>query len=160
MKFVKKSDLRFEDGYVIDNNTEEIVALPEAVATCLNVLEMDIQRAKYNNAVATVSAKPDIKPFSFKSAFAADATIEEPETPALDARIAESLKLVEEIDATTDVMAYNTWIGKHQKLAEFISKDKFIPGNDVVRINAITIGNPLELTKEKLFALIKIMMEG
>lgn len=160
MKFVKKSDLRFEDGYAIDKDTEEIVALPETVVKELNTLEMDIQHAKYNNLVAAINAKPNIKPFSFKSAFAADATIKEPETPVMDAKIAESLKLIDEIDDTTDVMAYNKWIGNHPKLAEFISKEKFIPGGIVIRLDAITIGNPLELTKDKLFDLIKVLMEG
>lgn len=159
MKFVNKEDLKFDGGYVMDLSGE-IIGLPEKVWSDLRDLEMLIQKNQYVAKVSKIAAKPEIPEFKFKSAFEADAKMPLPETPITDARVAESLAFADEVDKTTDVLAYNNWIERHPELAEFVASDRFIPSAaSACRLDAVNVGNPLELTKEKLFDLIRLAME-
>lgn len=154
IKLVAKSDLKFENGYIFDkdNNIVSICNVPNLIAE-LNLIEevnQRIQWAKNNPGI-----KDEDNSFKFQSAFPKkNYHLNMPDTPLHDAKVEESLKFIEETDAINNVEEVNNWMDIHANLLNWIdAENTFIAPITVgipERFDLLTLGNPLELTVDKI----------
>lgn len=141
-KFYSKSDLTFKSGYVV-NADGDVVALPKGVARQLNEIEEMVQRAKW----AAEHEAPEAEPEEFvrKSAFK-PAPVITANTPLLDKKVEESMRLHEEIEGKLCADKLNEIIKGFKEAFAFCDEDDFVEGGEVVRLDLPTLGDPLKLT--------------
>lgn len=151
-KFYSKSDLTFKSGYVV-SATGDVVALPKGVANQLNSIEEMVQKAAWLEGLPEETEAPDLSKFVRKSAFESAPTITV-DTPTLDAKIEESMRLDADIKRQLCADKLNEIIGTYKEAFAFCSESDFVEGTDVVRLDLPTLGDPLELTAEDLAAAI------
>lgn len=148
MKIIEKSKLSFEEGYIVSKC--EVVGVPDYVVNDLNAIETAIQQAAFLKAQPEGVAAPSLKDFERKSAHTLP-TIERPETPLNDKKLADSLALIEELDAADSVEQVNAFITKHANLFEWVGNKKVIDYETTpVKFDLPTLGNPLKLTTKDL----------
>lgn len=145
-KFYSKSDLAFKSGYVV-NTDGDVVALPKGVARQLNEIEGMVQKAKW---VAEHEApEAEREEFVRKSAFKS-APVITVDTPLLDQKVEESMRLHEEIEHQLCADKMNEIIKGFKEAFAFCDEDDFIEGSEVVRLDLPTLGDPLKLTANEL----------
>ena len=145
-KFYSKSDLTFKSGYVV-NSDGDVVALPNGVARQLNEIEEMVQRAKWVNEHEATEAEPE--EFVRKSAFK-PAPIIKVDTPLLDQKVEEAVRLHEEIEGQLCADELNEIIKSFKEAFAFCDEDDFVEGDKVVRLDLPTLGDPLKLTANEL----------
>lgn len=155
-KFYSKSDLTFKSGYVV-SATGDVVALPKGVANQLNSIEEMVQKAAWLEAQPEETKAPDPSEFVRKSAFDSAPTITV-DTPTLDAKIEESMRLDADIKRQLCADKLNEIIGTYKEAFAFCSEEDFVEGTDVVRLDLPTLGDPLKLTANDLAAVIGSMV--
>ena len=155
-KFYNKSDLTFKSGYVV-SATGDVVALPKGVANQLNSIEEMVQKAAWLEAQPEETKAPDLSEFVRKSAFDSVPTITV-DTPMLDARIKDAIRLDAEIKRQLCADKLNEIIGTYKEAFAFCSEEDFVEGTDVVRLDLPTLGDPLKLTANDLAAVIGSMV--
>lgn len=155
-KFYSKSDLTFKSGYVV-SATGDVVALPKGVANQLNAIEEMVQKAAWLEAQPAETKAPDLGEFVRKSAFDSAPTITV-DTPTLDAKIKESMRLDADIKRQLCADKLNEIIGTYKEAFAFCSEEDFVEGTDVTRLDLPTLGDPLKLTANDLAAIIGSMV--
>lgn len=161
-RIIKKNECEFIDGYIVKDG--ETVNLPANVRLLIERLELMLQQYKYLKGQKPYSPGPSLEGFEFKSALhkgVAD-LFEIPETPGLDAKLAEAFALMDEIDTMKAAKDLNDVIRKFEPLFEFASKDHFFEGmvSGAAPIDCITIGNPLELTVDQIKAALQTIVDS
>lgn len=141
-KFYSKSDLTFKSGYVV-NADGDVVALPKGVARQLNEIEEIVQKAKWVNEHEAPEAEPE--EFVRKSAFK-PAPVITANTPLLDQKVEEAVRLHEEIEGKLRADTLNEIIKSFKEAFAFCDEDDFVEGGEVVRLDLPTLGDPLKLT--------------
>lgn len=141
-KFYKKSDLTFDNGYVLDSESN-VVCLPDGVAEQLNDVETWIQRYEYLKAQPEECKAPSLDGFERESAFKRVRV--KAETPISDKRVKESEALLAELRNKGAVDSANAIIEKYSNLFDWLASDTFVCGDKVVRMDLPKIGNPLEV---------------
>lgn len=149
-KFYSKSDLTFESGYVV-NSDGDVVALPKGVAKQLNDIETMVQEAAWVSAHEVEEREPE--KFERKSAFGFAPTVTA-DTPLLDAKIEEAMKLREEIEQQLCADKLTEIIAGFKEAFAFCDEDNFVEGDKVTRLDLPTLGDPLKLTAIGLTKLI------
>lgn len=145
-KFYSKSDLTFKSGYVV-NSDGDVVALPKGVARQLNEIEEMVQRAKW---VAEHEApEAEKEEFVRKSAFKS-APVITVDTPLLDQKIEEAVRLHEEIERQLCADKMSEIIKGFKEAFAFCDEDDFVEGSEVIRLDLPTLGDPLKLTANEL----------
>ena len=151
-RFISKKECTYKKGYVVKDN--EIVALPVNVVAQLRRLEGAYQRARYLAAQPKGHLAPSLEGFRFESEHEVKVPwIEYVDTPALDAKIDESLAIVGELDAMHKVGQINQYRSSFSDLFEFADNDEFIEGTEPMKLDLATIGSPLTLTPEMLVSI-------
>lgn len=145
-KFYSKSDLTFKSGYVV-NSDGDVVALPKGVARQLNEIEEMVQRAKWVDEHEAPEAEPE--EFVRKSAFK-PAPVITASTPLLDKKVEESMRLHEEIEGKLCADKLNEIIKGFKEAFAFCDEDDFVEGDEVIRLDLPTLGDPLKLTAREL----------
>lgn len=151
-KFYSKSDLTFKSGYVV-SAAGDVVALPKGVANQLNAIEEMVQKAAWLVAQPKETKAPDVSEFVRESAFDSAPTIIV-DTPVLDAKIEEAMKLDADIKRQLCADRLNEIIGTYKEAFAFCSEEDFVEGTDVVRLDLPTLGDPLKLTADALSSFI------
>ena len=149
-KFYSKSDLTFKSGYVV-SATGDVVALPKGVARQLNDIETMVQKAAWISE-NEVEAK-EAEEFERKSAFGSAPTITV-DTPLLDKKVEESMQLHTEIERQLYAEKLTEIIAGFKEAFAFCDEDDFVEGDEVVRLDLPTLGDPLKLTAAGLAKLI------
>ena len=146
-KMYSKSDLKFEDGYVLTYD-DEVVALPDKVAQQINEIETIMQKQKY------LADQPKATPVPSLDGFERKSIIDLPEvkvsTPTLDELEEKKKKILGEIRNEMSADAVNKIIQRFPEAFSFFKKDKFVEGSEVVLIDTPTIGNILTVDADAL----------
>lgn len=147
-KFYKKSQLTFESGYVV-NADGDVVALPPCVADQLNEIETIIQKAIWLRDQPEECKGPDLSKFERESCFGSAPEIVV-STPLLDEKIKESKAIEAEMYAASCATELNKLIANFREAFAFAAEDAFVEGDRVVRLDLLTLGDPLKLTADDL----------
>lgn len=147
-KFYKKSQLTFESGYVV-NTDGDVVALPPCVADQLNEIETIIQKAIWLSEQPEECKGPDLSEFERESCFDKVPEIVV-ETPLLDEKVKQSKAIEQEVHAACCASELNKLIAGFKEAFAFVSEDSFVEGDRVVRLDLLTLGDPLKLTADGL----------
>lgn len=148
---VKKSDLKFEDGYLSTKRDGAIIA-PGFVQSYI-ALEDFLQRAAFDNANKPVDAR------FVRESNIADRMIEvpAPKTPTLDADAKHADEVARDEKA---IRAYEEAIkvlDEFNSVVEFVSSKTVVLYDDdykAVVIDTPVLGDPLKLTKDRLLTLV------
>ena len=149
-KFYSKSDLTFKSGYVV-NADGDVVALPKGVARQLNDIETMVQKADWVFEHEVEEKEPE--EFVRKSAFA-PAPVITVDTPLLDKKVEEAVRLHEEIQRHLCADKLNEIIAGFKEAFAFCDEESFVEGDEVIRLDLPTLGDPLKLTTYGLAKLI------
>lgn len=146
-KMYKKSDLKFDSGYVLTKD-DEVVALPPKVAEQLNDMETEIQQVAY------LKKQPKAQPVPSLDGFERDSIIEhafvEVKTKHLDREIRRNLGVLEDLRSLDKAGKANAKLAQYDEAIRFLNEDKFVEGTEVVMIDAPTIGDPLAASVEEV----------
>ena len=149
MKIYNKKDCAFVNGYIDCDN--EVVSVPSIVVAQANKLEDDVQRAEYDkaNKVEPVNTKPFVRKSSRPTA------VIEVDTPILDQKVEAAKQLIEELDAVATCDGANDYLKDLAELIDFAASETIVEGTPsmfggVRRFDLPVIGNPLELTVDKI----------
>lgn len=146
-KMYSKIDVTFSNGYIVGENSN-VVCLPDKVAEQLNELEEIFQKAEYLKAQDPASPMPSLDGFKRKSI---NKTIEiEASTPTIDAKVAESIQIRDELRKVDNAETMNKIIGEYSEVFHFVQSNTFVEGSKVVLIDTPTLGNPLDIKVEDL----------
>lgn len=155
-KMYKKSDLSYVNGYIVTKD-DEIVLLPNDASNQLMHLEYELQKLEWlkNKPKLPLIEYPD---FVRKSEFETAVPEIAVETPLLDEQVQRSMKMREEIDNQKASKMANKFLAKYEKLFRFIGSDLFTEGDSDIQFDLPTLGNPLELTADKVVQLVTAML--
>ena len=140
-KMYKKSDLKFENGYVLTKD-DEVVALPFKAAIQLNALETFLQKQEYLAGQPEAQPEPTLDGFERESIL--KSAVIEVETPALDEREKEGRQILKEIRGTEMAKLANCILENHEEAIRFLHEEKFVEGTEVILVDTPTIGDPLK----------------
>lgn len=148
-KLIKKSKCSFEAGHIVKKN--ELIGIPPVVHMQMYKLELMVQQAEYLKAQPNGCASPSLEGFVRKTTLAAERPyVEMPDTPVTDKRVAEAMEFMAEADAVNDTHVINKTIDDFGALIDWCAADKFVEGVCVLPIDLPELGNPLELTPDKV----------
>lgn len=151
MKRILKSNLQFDDGYVL--NDDEIIALPGSVRCQLMALEELVEHAAHEKKLNGKSEIEDVKPFK-PSSIDVEARIKV-NTPLLDKKEAEGRALMQEVKLQGLEKKINRELASIQSLINWADSDYVIVDEGrqpfgEVRMSLPMIGDPLKLTVEDI----------
>lgn len=144
-KMYVKSDLKFDNGYVLDAD-DNVIALPAGVAEQLNAMETEIQKVAY------LDAQPKAQPMPSLDGFERESIVKhawvEVETKHLDREKRRCLGMLEDLRNLAAAEEANEKLAKYEEAIRFLSEDKFVEGTEVVMIDTPTISDPLTAVAE------------
>ena len=150
MKRILKSNLQFDDGYVL--NDDEIITLPVSVRCQLIALEELVEHAAHEKKLNGKSEIEDVKPFK-PSSIDVEARIKV-NTPLLDKKEAEGRALMQEVKLQGLEKKINRELADIQELINWTDSDYvIIPDSNLpydMRMCLPMIGDPLKLTVEDI----------
>lgn len=139
-KMYKKSDLKFENGYVLTQD-DEVVALPPKVAEQFNDMETEIQKQQY------LKGQPEARPMPSLNGFERESIVKhahiEVETKHLDREVRRCNGVLNDLRNMAAADEANEKLAKYDEAIRFLHDDKFVEGTEVVMIDTPTIGDPL-----------------
>lgn len=150
-KMYKKSELKFDSGYVLTMD-DEVVALPPKVAEQLNEMETEIQKIAYLNAQPKAQPMPSLDGFERES-IVKHAHVEV-ETKHLDREERRCRGVLEDLRNLAAAGEANEKLAKYDEAIRFLSEDKFVEGTEVVMVDAPTIGHILTADAGKVIDLL------
>lgn len=148
-KMYSKSDLKFENGYVLTYD-DEIVALPDGVAEQINELETFVQQQRYLAEQPEAQPEPSLDGFKRKTIFEVPRV--EVKTPAIDKLVEEKTQILHELRGEELAKGVNKVLAKYQDAFRFFKQDKFVEGSKVVATDTPTLGNVLTVDADSLIA--------
>lgn len=154
-KLISKTDLKYVDGYIMDDE-DNILAIQGKIVAFLNDLDISIQKAEYIKSQPKCQFPPTLDGFKPKSERKIY-SVEIPETPNLDARAALAKHILDETVAVGTAEHYNSFIKENADVFEWLDAERIVVGTAMIaqRFDLPTLGNPLELTAEKVIEAIK-----
>lgn len=151
MKMINKSELEYKNGFIV--NGDEIIAVDPYIVRQANALEEMVQKRRWLNDQPQACSGPNLSSFERESEL--DVLPHwEAETPLMDKKIEDSLKLMEELDEMNMVNLVNEKIFDDLKqLVEFANNEYVIDRSVLCapeQFDLPTLGNPLELTADQV----------
>lgn len=149
MKFYKKSKLKYVDGY-LTTKKGKIVMIDNEIIDLANELEERYQRALWE----IVHPEPEIDTNApeFKRLSERKPNKTTLETPYLDEKTEQTMKIMEEIDALSKVHELNNDLLGMKPLLDFVKSDKVIEceSGTLHRFDLPILGDPLKLSAEDI----------
>ena len=152
---VAKNNCEFRYGFITDGTV--ILGMPNQVALQLNKLELMCQQYEYlkSQPQGQFVPMPTLDGFVRKSALHTKLPkVALPETPTIDAKVAESMAFMEELDAVEDTRELNEQIKKFAPLFDWIAADEFPEGDWTDPLDLPVLGDPLALTADHIVGLL------
>lgn len=151
MKRVLKSNLQFDNGYILDG--DEIIALPSGVRGQLMALEELVEHAAHEKKLNGKPEIEDVKPFK-PSSIDVEARIKV-NTPLLDKKEAEGRALMQEVKLQSLEKKINRELADIQLLINWADDDYVIIDERCLPFGEVKmclpmIGDPLKLTVEDI----------
>lgn len=157
MKIYKKSDCTIIDGQITIEN--EVLPLSPVVFSLLHLMDEQVQKAKFLKKQPEAQAAPTLTGFKKKSSYSLP-FLNRPNTPASDKQVKQAMAIMAETDELEKVGNINALILELQPLFDWVESEYVTDGNPAhPRIDTPEIGNPLELTSEKLVKYCKLIAE-
>lgn len=155
-KMIKKKDCKFENGHIVKG--DKLVGIPITVWLQLDKLELMCQQYMYLSGQPAYHAGPSLDGFERKSALRDKLPyIEMPETPTSDARVAEAMAFMREVDACANVAQANGMIDRFAELILWCKGKKFVEGEFLRPIDTPQLGNPLELKAKDISGILHMI---
>lgn len=157
MKMYEKKELEYKGGYLVAG--DKVVGLDNNLVRMLNELEEEYQFAKFTHTKEMLTLPSPTMEFHRKSEHGKIMPTIEVETPELDAAVEKSVKMMDELDAVSSATIANEYLEKIMPLIMFVD-DPFVVSVDQPsqeRLDLLCVGNPLELTKDKLVDMVTEM---
>lgn len=156
MRYYSKSGLRYHNGYLLDE-TNQVLVPSHSLVKQFNELEYKLQEARWKAELPSVKVGPD---FKFDSEHTATTFRYEADTPCLDEQVEWSMKIMEELDEVEKADKRNKILDELFLVVGFVEDDKVMLDDSgmfstVTRFDLKNIGNPLELTPDKLREIIE-----
>ena len=155
MKIYKKSECKYEDGYITCKG--RIVQVDNEIVDLINKLEDDVQLAKHNRLCESLtSAVPPLPKFGRKTEFGQIYPMVVADTPELDDAVGKAERIMDEIDEMARADKANEYFAGIKPLFLFVNTKTIVSCDQDVqhRFDLPTVGNPLELDKDKLSDLV------
>lgn len=154
MKMYNKESLEYKGGYIVEDN--KVICVDNEVVDLFNKLETDIQRAKFEKMKGKLVVDFGNNEFHRKSELGEIFPNVEVNTPCLDEMAEKAEAIMDEIDAMNAADVMNEYFAGIKPLIAFVNDEFVIDAENSTphRFDLPTIGNPLELTKEKLSELV------
>lgn len=150
MKFVKKSDLEFDSGYLVHKG--EIVAVDPAIVKQCNTFDLMVQKAEWTEA-SRIEAKA-AEPFERKSMYEKPMTFDA-ETPIADKKAEDTLAWLKEKEDVEAACNGNLIVDVFEEFVRFVVDDKvMLTDGKVERFDCPVLGDPLAITEEQVSELI------
>ena len=160
MKMFEKKQCEYKGGYIVCN--DEVVAIDNGIVDALNRLEEDIQRAKFEaESCGPLPCYKDPGEFERVSERGAIMPVVSAHTPVLDETVEKTMKLLDEIEDAEHAVRINEYFAGIVPVIEFVNDPFIVSGEQATqhRFDLPTIGNPLELDRDKLSDLVLGMFE-
>ena len=160
MKMFDKKQCEYKGGYIVCD--DEVVAIDNEIVDLFNKLEEDIQRAKFE--AENCDPLPCYKePGKFERITERGAImpVASAPTPTLDKMAEKTMKILDELDDVANASRVNDYFAGIVPVIEFVN-DPFIvscENGTQHRFDLPTVGNPLELDRDKLSELVIRMFE-
>ena len=158
-QLIKKSDCEFKNHRIVCDGA--VVGIGHSVRRQLESLERHYQECMY------LAKQPDYAPLPSLEGFAFESAVEDelphialPATPTIDKREAEAKAYVDELDSVDEAKDVNRLIDRYAKLVRWVEADEFIEEFDEDYLDLKYLGNPLELTLDKLIDVFEAMVCG
>lgn len=158
MKIYKKSECAIIDGQVTFDS--EVLYLSPVVYSMLHLLDEQVQKAEYLSAQPKAQAAPSLDGFKKRSNYSLP-LLEKPKTPVGDKQVKIAMAIMRENDELVKVGEINGLITEMQPLFDWVASEHTSDsGTQHPRIDLPVLGNPLELTVDKLVECIKAVAEA
>lgn len=158
-KIIAKQDINFINGQLVTSDNE-IVYMPEAAYEQLDKLEESVQRAKFLLVQPKAQPMPTMDNF-VRAHVKTNVFIEAPKMKQYEQEIKRAKVIDEEIAARDDVNAGNELLTNLRDLCDWVTSDFVVDGNNEhPAIDTVEIGNPLELTADKLIDYAKLVVKA
>lgn len=150
MKMYAKADLEYKNGYIVDKQGE-VVAIDNEIVDLFNKLETDMQHAYWEKGQPKIEL-PSIEKFSRVSERGNVYAHIEANTPKLDKEIDKAIAIMDELDAVDRAKKVNDYFNGIVPIQLFIADENIVACESAVphRFDLPLLGNPLEMTKQKL----------
>ena len=148
-KVVKKSKLKFKDGYFFDKKGR-LVAIDHEIVYQINKVEEIVQMYLYLKNQPKYQPEPSLEGFEFKST---EGLLHvETQTPTFDKLYEDALTIMAELDNKAKADAANRFFKEYKELVRWIKSDEIFitvnPGIRPPRVDTCKLGNPLEFSVE------------
>lgn len=147
MKIIDKKQCEYKMGHIVYNG--EVIGLPTPVIMQLNDLEKFVQIAEFLKP-QEIATPVTMEGYEFQHERETPVLFAEPETPTLNKKAKESMKIAAEIDKQCEHGKLVEVTEEFAELIKWVESDEFIESYDNTELDLKTIGNPLELTTEKI----------
>lgn len=154
-RLINKKDCTFEDHYIVKG--DEIIPIELDVHDQLSMLEGMYQIALWLSKKPDYSAAPDVSDWRMESLIEEELPQSVPDTPAIDAKVQETLAFLDDLDTVNFCKNVNELIGKFADLIRFARGDRFIEGYHAEMFDNKYLGNPLELTEGRIMDVIEFI---
>ena len=155
----EKYELTYKNGYIV-NKDDCIINVDDNLVRMFNDLERRLQKALYN---ANTKQEPAIYPgFEFISEHY-DKIELKADTPKLDAKIQESIDIMDEIDNLDVSNKAKVLLDRYEPIVEFVRDDFVVPSlspSAPKKFDLRFLGNPLKLDLQDLVSKILIIAEN
>lgn len=148
MKVYKKDELKFKDGYLMTE--DEVVAIDKHVCVLLDKLEVALQQADYLEGQPAFSPGPTLD--GFKRKRSDKWTVEHKPQPVHEAKVEEAEAFMAEADEYQIELDLQKAVDRFRDLLNWCESDIVVEGDVLDKVDLPMLGNPLELTSERVLA--------
>lgn len=147
MKMYKKSDLTLNHGLLVSKDGD--IILPESrIVYQANALETMIQKAAYLMDQPEATPMPSLDGFERRSIDDSESRKFTVDTPVMDAKAEEAMKLMDEIDDVATADKANAMLDNFKSLLDFVTQDFVIDcGDQLYKFDTPMLGDVLKLNE-------------
>lgn len=152
-KMIKKSELRYDNGYLSLEDGTVVTPANDMVVVAYNRLEIAVQKQNFARKNGLFEDKPEpvtTDDFVPKSEWEVPTPSVKVETPSLDAKVEESMKIVDELDMLENADKANKLIERMEPLFEWAFSDMVMVKDEgcKLRFNGLNMPSPLNITPD------------
>lgn len=148
-KMYKKDKLSYKNGFIVKG--DKVVGVDNTIVATLNRFEREYQRYLWNESIEKPKPVED-KPFMFKTEHGNIYPKVIPDTPLLDIKALEAITIMDELDEIKTADKINEVFEDNFDLFAWLDSEYIVSckHQQQLRFDLHYLGNPLELTKDKL----------
>jgi hypothetical protein len=147
MKMYKKSDLTLNHGLLVSKDGD--IILPDhRIVEQANALEDMVQKAAYLMSQPEATPMPSLDGFKRRSIDDNESRKFTVDTPTMDAKADEAMKLMDEIDDMATANKANAMLDDFKSLLDFVTQDFVIDcGDQLYKFDTPMLGDVLKLSE-------------